>query len=161
MNTLKSLLTTLLLLFLVSAFYACGGEESSERQRSEPQTEETALSEFELEHGIGPVTERIEISDDLDLTKVEKGRNIYEMKCEMCHNYQGRMVGPELGNIMDRRSPEFVMNFILNPSGMVRDHPVGQELLREYMTAMPFQNVQKDEARAIVEYLRYYYEENY
>ncbi len=155
----KPLLTLLTIILFIPAFHACGGEETSDRQQSQPQTEEATLTEFELEHGIGPVTERIEIGD-IDLDKVAEGRNIYEMKCEMCHNYQGRMVGPELGNVMERRSPEFVMNFILNPSGMVREHPVGQELLREYMTAMPFQNVQKDEARAIAEYLWYYHKEN-
>ena len=159
MNTYKHLLKSITLLLLIPVLYACGGEESSERRSTQPPAEEPTLTEFELEHGIGPVTEPIEIGD-IDPDLVTKGRNIYEMKCEMCHNYQGRMVGPELGNVIERRSPEFVMNFILNPSGMVREHPVGQELLREYMTAMPFQNVQKDEARAIVEYLRYYYEEN-
>lgn len=78
----------------------------------------------------------------------------------MCHNMEGRMVGPELGDVMERRSPEFVMNFILNPSGMTREHPVGQELLQEYMTAMPYQNVKEDEARAIVEFLREYNQNN-
>lgn len=160
MNTYKPTLTAIALFLLIPLFYACGGEESSDRQTSQTEVEEAGLSDFELEHGIGPVTEPVEIGE-IDPDLVTKGRNIYEMKCEMCHNYQGRMVGPELGNVVERRSPEFIMNFILNPSGMVRDHPVGQELLREYMTAMPFQNVQKDEARAIVEYLRYYYEENH
>ncbi|MCC5942798.1 MAG: cytochrome c [Balneolaceae bacterium] len=160
MNTYKPILTSIALFLLIPLFYACGGEESSDRQTSQPEVEEAGLSDFELEHGIGPVTEPVEIGE-IDPDLVTKGRNIYEMKCEMCHNYQGRMVGPELGNVLERRSPEFVMNFILNPGGMTRDHPVGQELLREYMTVMPFQNVQRDEARAIVEYLRFYYEENY
>ena len=149
-----------LLFFIISFTFACGGDNSSERPSGQADSPEATLSEFELEHGIGPVTERIELSVEFDPDLVEKGRNIYEMKCEMCHNMEGRMVGPALGDIMERRSAEFVMNFILNPSGMVREHPVGQELLREYMTAMPFQNVQKDEARAIVEFLREYNELN-
>jgi cytochrome c5 len=146
--------------FISLTITACGDEESAERRTSQAAETEQGLSEFELEHGIGPVTERVEIGDGFDRDMVDKGRNIYEMKCEMCHNYEGRMVGPELGNVLERRSPEFVMNFILNPGGMAREHPVGQELLREYMTIMPFQNVKEDEARAIVEYLRYYAEHN-
>jgi len=122
--------------------------------------QEEGLTEFELEHGIGPVTERIDMDDTIDEEMVTKGRNIYEMKCEMCHNMEGRMVGPQLGDVMEYRSPEFVMNFILNPSGMVREHPEGQRLLQEYMTAMPFQNVKEDEARAIVEFLRDYNKNN-
>ncbi len=147
--------------FISLTITACGESDApADRDRSEAPAQEQGLSEFEVEHGIGPVTERVEIGDGFDQAMVDKGRNIYEMKCEMCHNYEGRMVGPELGNVLERRSPEFVMNFILNPGGMARDHPVGQELLREYMTIMPFQNVKEDEARAIVEYLRYYAEHN-
>jgi len=140
-------------------FFSCANNgENGEANRVSEQEEE--LTEFELEHGIGPVTERIEMDETIDEEMVTKGRNIYEMKCEMCHNMEGRMVGPQLGDVMEHRSPEFVMNFILNPSGMVREHPEGQRLLREYMTAMPYQNVQEDEARAIVEFLRDYNEQN-
>jgi len=153
--SVKILITLVFLLTI----QACSGDEQPECA-SEVQQQEEGLSEFEMEHGIGPITERIEISDELDPELVNKGRNIYEMKCEMCHNMVGRMVGPELGNVLDRRSPEFVMNFILNPGEMANDHPVGQEMLREYFTVMPFQNVKEDEARSIVEYLRYYAENN-
>ncbi len=156
---MKQIQYILFISLMIFTLQACGGE-SSDRSGSGTETEETGLTEFQLEHGIGPVTERIEISDELDPELVEQGRNIYEMKCEMCHNMEGRMVGPPLGEITDLRSPEYLMNMILNPGEMARAHPVGQELLREYMTVMPFQNVQRDEARAIVEFLRYYNENN-
>jgi cytochrome c5 len=159
LNSMKVLLTTLFLTgFLLSA---CSSDDSTDRQsQAAADTQEQGLTEFELEHGIGPVTERIEISDEIDQDKVIRGRDIYEMKCEMCHNMEGRMVGPQLGDVTEYRSPEFIMNFILNPGGMVREHPVGKELLAEYMTAMPFQNVKEDEARDIVEFLRYYAKNN-
>jgi cytochrome c len=159
MISLKQLLTILIFSLLSISLVACGGEERTDTN-GQPASQEEGLSEFELEHGIGPVSERIELDDELDPEKVTEGRNIYEMKCEMCHNMEGRMVGPPLGDVTDRRSAEFIMNFILNPSGMTSEHPVGQELLREYMTAMPFQNVQEDEARAIVEFLRDYNRQN-
>jgi cytochrome c1 len=156
----RPFIIAILISIIVVFAHACGGNDTSDRAPAENGSAEAGLSHFELEHGIGPVTEKIELSDEFDPALVEKGRNIYEMKCEMCHNMEGRMVGPALGDVMERRSAEFVMNFILNPSGMVREHPTGQELLREYMTAMPFQNVQKEEARAIVEFLREYNELN-
>lgn len=152
LRILLSLLSVSLILF------ACGNENGQNGTTAE--AEEEGLTEFEMDHGIGPVTERIDIDDEIDHELVTKGRNIYEMKCEMCHNMEGRMVGPELGDVMEYRSPEFVMNFILNPSGMVREHPEGQRLLQEYMTAMPYQNVKEDEARAIVEFLRDYNKNN-
>lgn len=155
----KKLYILFAIIFSLFMLQACGNDQQAEQNDKDTQQEE-GLTEFELEHGIGPVTERIEIGDEIDQELVTKGRNIFEMKCEMCHNMQGRMVGPQLGDVMEYRSPEFVMNFILNPSGMVREHPVGQELLREYMMQMPYQNVKEDEARAIVEFLRDYAENN-
>lgn len=146
----------LLIFLIIPAFLitSCGGDGDSE-QTAKTQTvaQEEGLSEFELEHGIGPVTERIEIGE-LNKELASKGGDIFAMKCEACHSLDQRVVGPELGEVLDRRSPEFVMNMILNPGGMTKEHPVGKELLQEYMSIMPFQNVEKEDARAIVEYLR-------
>lgn len=149
---MKSILT---LLFALSFLFAsCSGGESDNQSQSTADSQEEGLSDFELEHGIGPITEQINLSDGIDGELRLRGQEIFESKCEMCHNMEGRMVGPALGDVMDRRSPEFVMNMILNPQGMTKNHPVGQEMLQEYMTAMPFQNVKEEDARAIVEYLR-------
>ena len=155
---MKLIVTIIISIVFLLTIQACGNDETTER-RADAQQEE-GLTEFELEHGIGPISERLEIGEEIDQELVTKGRNIYEMKCEMCHNMEGRMVGPELGNVLERRSPEFVMNFILNPGRMANDHPEGQKMLRKYMTVMPFQNVKEDEAKAIVEFLRYYAESN-
>jgi cytochrome c5 len=150
MKIFPAIITTALLLLMV----ACTGSDSNEAtpQRSSAN-QAPQFTEFELEHGIGPVKERIELGPIVQ-AMVDQGRTIYEMKCEMCHSMDTRMVGPALGDVMDRRSPEFVMNMILNPNEMAQKHPDGREMLQQYMTVMPFQNVQYDEARAIVEYLR-------
>lgn len=155
---MKTLITICAFAMMLFTMQACGNGGQSERADSGDSANGNELSEFELEHGLGPVSERIEMDDEIDLEKVAKGQNIYEMKCEMCHNMGSRMVGPPLGAITETRSPEFIMNFILNPSENIRKHPIGQSLLREYMTEMPYQNVKEDEARAIVEFLRDYAE---
>jgi cytochrome c5 len=151
---MKSILYLLTVFLIIAVFQACGGDSSGSASNSANTPEaKQELTAFELEHGIGPVTERITmgpISEEL----VNKGRTIYEMKCEACHNMTGRMVGPALGDVLDRRSPEFVMNMVLRPSRMLNEHPEGQAMLREYMVAMPFQNVSQEDARAIVEFLR-------
>jgi cytochrome c5 len=139
---------------------ACGNGADDQATSQADTDPETGLTAFEMEHGIGPITERIEIPNEIDQSLVDQGRTVYEMKCEACHNMESRMVGPAMGNITEQRSAEFIMNFILNPSGMIRDHPIGQELLEEYRTPMPYQNVDEAEARAILEYLRYYAESN-
>lgn len=146
-----------LILFLALIISACGGEQQSSHSSAGPAGE---LSDFELEHGIGPVTERLQIADQIDTQMVERGASIYRMNCEACHALDSRMVGPALGSITEERSAEFIMNFILNPSGMIERHPEGQRLLREYRTPMPFQNLSMQDARAIVEYLRDYASES-
>lgn len=111
------------------------------------------LTDFELRHGIGPVTEEI-VLGEIDPAMVERGQEVFEFNCEACHMIDDRFVGPALGDVLDRRSAAFVMNMILNPEEMARDHPEGQKMLQEYPLIMPFQNISQDEARAIVEYLR-------
>ncbi|HEX9660469.1 MAG TPA: cytochrome c, partial [Rhodothermales bacterium] len=85
---------------------------------------------------------------------VAQGQAAFELKCSACHKVDSRYVGPALGDILTRRSPEFVMNMILNPEGMLAEHPEAKKLLAEYMTPMANQNLTEAEARSIVEYLR-------
>lgn len=121
-----------------------------------PQTEEEAsgLTDFEMEHGLGPITEPVSLEEEIDGELAAQGEDIFQTKCESCHQMDSRFVGPPLGNVLEARSAEFVMNFMLNPQEMIREHPVGQQLLQEYMTEMPYQNVSEEDARAILEYLR-------
>lgn len=162
------LLATLLPLIILISFslQGCGGngDESMTEQEQEmdPYLEEfkERLTPFQREHGIGPITERIEIDDEIDQEMVMRGRNIYEMKCDDCHSLDQEEVGPTLGDVVERRSPEFVMNFILNPGENVLNHPVGLELLAEHHTQMPYSDVTREEARAIYEFLRNHFESN-
>lgn len=153
---MNKLLFVIAALFIFPSVSGCGGAESESATESDDQTTEVSLSEFELENGIGPITEPMEIDDEIDQEMVERGREIYEMKCAACHNMDSRMVGPPLAGVTFTRTPEYIMNFILNPRENIEEHPIGQALLREYLTQMPNQNVDKEDARALLEYLRDY-----
>lgn len=159
-----------LLILLLSAFImislslqGCGenGDDSMAEQEQEmdPYLEQfqERLTPFEQEHGIGPITERIEIDDEIDDEMVMRGREIFEMKCDDCHSLEQREIGPSLGEVVERRSPEFIMNFILNPGENVLNHPVGLDLLAEHHTEMPYRDVTEDEARTIYEFFRDFY----
>ena len=159
-------LPTLLLsaIILISfSLQGCGGNENDQmaeqEQEMDPYLEQfkERLTPFEQEHGIGPITERIEIDDEIDKEMVMRGRNIFEMKCDDCHSLTQEEVGPTLGDVVERRSPEFIMNFILNPGENVLNHPVGLELLAEHHTEMPYRDITRVEARALYEFLRDYY----
>ncbi|MEO0169795.1 MAG: cytochrome c, partial [candidate division WOR-3 bacterium] len=79
---------------------------------------------------------------------------IFKTKCSACHKLDERYVGPALKGVTKRRTPEWIMNMILNPEEMTKNDPIAKKLLEEYLTQMTFQNVSEDEARAILEYFR-------
>jgi mono/diheme cytochrome c family protein len=137
-----------LLAFMMSAA-ACGGGQDQSGATGEP---EEGLTAEQLENGIGPIT-------NVDLGPVDpelaaRGQAAFELKCSACHKVDSRYVGPALGDVLSRRSPEFVMNMILNPEGMLAEHPEARKLLAEYMTPMANQNLTEAEARSILEYFR-------
>jgi cytochrome c len=130
---------------------ACGNENGVDAEGGAPAPA-GELSQAELERGIGPVI-RVEMAP-LDAALAAEGREIFEMKCASCHRFEARFVGPPLGDVMERRTPEFVMNMMLNPAEMVQKHPIVRQMLAEYYTPMPFQNLTEQDARAVLEYLR-------
>ncbi len=152
MKIMNQNLTILISLLLLMTIHACGGE-SSQKSDSEPVNEESGLTNFQLEHGIGPVTEEVELGE-FDPQLAAEGEEVFKAKCTACHRPTERYIGPASGEILNRRSPTYVMNMIMNPDEMTREHPEGKKLLQEYMSPMPYQNVTVEQARAIVEYFR-------
>lgn len=102
--------------------------------------------------GVGPIR-MVEIGP-LDPALASKGKIIFEQKCAACHKFDERYVGPALKGVTERRKPEWIMNMILNPSEMLEKDPTAKELLATYLTPMTFQDVSKEQARAILEYFR-------
>ena len=105
--------------------------------------------------GIGPVKERLNLPQEIDKKMAKEGEKIFEMKCSMCHKLDERYVGPPLRGVTQRRTPEWIMNMILNPVEMTQKDPIAKKLLAEYLSQMPFQNVTQEDARKILEYFRY------
>jgi mono/diheme cytochrome c family protein len=129
---------------------ACGGNASGGEREAAPAasapTTPGGLTPFQIEHGIGPITEPVALGA-IDQAAVKSGSAVFEQKCSACHKLGERYVGPALGGVTTRRSPAFVMNMVLNPQGMVEKHPETKKLLAEYFVAMPNQNLSPAEAR--------------
>jgi len=152
----KLTLKLLAIVLLTLSLQACGGGEESSNQNGSGQTatqNESGLSEFELEHGVGPVDEAVELGE-LDQALAAQGKEVFEAKCTACHKTNERYIGPPLNDVLDRRTPTYVMNMILNPDGMVKEHPEAKKLLQEYISPMTNQNLSQEQARALVEYFR-------
>jgi len=103
--------------------------------------------------GIGPV-KSLELGE-LDQTMADEGKKLYDAKCTACHNIKTKMIGPPQAGVLDRRTPEWVMNMIINPSEMIKKDPTARHLLKEYNNVpMTEQGVTEEEARKILEYFR-------
>lgn len=151
MNRLLSLLSVL---FLSLILISCGSDkkETPETQ-NQPAEVGSDLTEWELENGIGPVKEKLELGP-IDPKLVKRGEEIFNTKCIACHKLDERYVGPAQRDVIKRRTPEYIMNIMLNPEENEKRHPVLNQLLKEYMTPMTNQNLTIEDARAVLEYFR-------
>ena len=140
---------------VVAVLAGCGGKDGGGSAVSPPAVGAPAsdLSAFQLEHGIGPMTEVVTLGA-LDKSLADSGQKVFGAKCTACHKVGETYIGPALGEVLTRRSPTYVMNMILNPNEMVERHPVAKQLLAEAMTLMANQGLTTGEARAVVEYFR-------
>lgn len=104
--------------------------------------------------GVGPV-KSIELTHEIDRTMVERGAAVYNRMCTACHRLDKKFVGPPVKGVLDRRTPEWVMNMVLNPNEMLQKDPIAIALFKEfYGVPMVNQNLSHDDARAILEYYR-------
>lgn len=116
---------------------SCGGKEekkkegfSVKRQKTTEKVVETpAVSETKASErvdlstkGVGPVTS-ITLDDAIDDTLAASGKEVYEQLCLACHRVGKKFIGPAPDGILERRTPEWVMNMILNPDQMVKEDP--------------------------------------
>ncbi|AMC11587.1 cytochrome C [Lutibacter profundi] len=136
---------------------SCGNEKKEEKSSAPVEVKKEVVKKEATtnpmdDKGIGPITSLT--LADIDETMVAEGKELFKMKCSACHKISKRVVGPALAGITERRSPEWIMNMILNPEEMVAKNPIAKKLLAEYLAPMANQNLTEKEARVILEYFR-------
>ena len=159
---------------LVFSFAACGNSEKdnekdlrlddygSQPKKEKVETDNTSQDSGDAlaNKGIGPV-KSMELPADINAEMAANGANIFKKMCSACHKMDKKFVGPSLADVTERRSPEWIMNMILNPEEMIKKDPIAKKLLIESnMAVMANQGLKEDEARAIVEYFRQYDAQN-
>lgn len=144
-------------------FMGCGdGEKKTDPYEKKAPTEQKkevssvpASQRVDLTNkGIGPI-KNVEIGETIDMEMAAKGEEVYNMNCTACHKVDKKFIGPAPKGILERRTPEWVMNMILNPEEMTQKDPLAHDLLLEYNgSPMANQNMSEEQARQMVEYFR-------
>jgi cytochrome c len=134
-------------------FAACGGKGEPAQTPAAAASAEGDLTPFQLENGIGPITEAMTLGE-IDPAMAKAGEEVFVQKCSACHKMGEKYVGPALGEVTTRRTPAFVMNMILDPQSNIERHPVVKQMVQETMSFMANQGLTQDQARQVLEYLR-------
>lgn len=153
----------------ISLLMSCGGKEEKKEETNSFQkkapTEKTEAPKAEkvvppservdlVNKGVGPIKSLV-LPAEIDQAMATKGAEIFKANCTACHRPDKKFIGPAPKGVLDIRTPEWVMNMILNPEVMVVEDPLAKELLMEFNgSPMANQNLSEADARAVLEYFR-------
>lgn len=164
MTTIQKLFT----LFFTVVLISCGGKKEKENEgfsyEKKTTTETTAAAKKAtvapsarvdlVNKGVGPITS-LELPAEINTEMAAHGAEVYNKMCTACHRPNKKFIGPAQAGVMERRTPEWIMNMILNPEEMIQKDPLAKELLMEFNGApMANQNLTQEDARAVLEYFR-------
>ena len=167
---MKSILKGVAILFTLMII-SCGGKQEEKKDDSFSVQRKKATSEQPIEtssatetkaservdmstKGVGPV-KSVTLAPEIDQAIAANGKEIYDQMCLACHRIGKKFIGPAPNGVLERRTPEWIMNMILNPQEMVQQDPLAKELLQEFNgSPMSNQGLTEEQARAILEYFR-------
>ncbi len=165
---MKSIFKSMVLLFSL-LLISCGGKEekkegfSVDRSKASEQSSEASSENNEVpasqrvtldEKGVGQIKE-ITLDPEINTEMAAAGEAIFKSNCLACHKIEKRFIGPSPKGILERRSPEWIMNMILDPKLMTEQDRCAKDLLIEFNgAAMANQNLTVEETRSILEYFR-------
>ncbi|TKK68806.1 cytochrome c [Ilyomonas limi] len=155
----KYIFISILCLALTIGFFACSGSGSDTSNDTSAGTaaatdNTAAADEGSNPKGIGP-HQNVELTHPLDKQMIELGKSVYDIKCASCHKLSDeKLVGPGWKGVTDRRTPEWIMNFITNTSEMLQKDTAAQNMLEICLVQMPNQNLTEADARSMLEFMR-------
>lgn len=135
------------------SLFSCGNEGVN---KDEKTVDIQDLTKNQPEkHGTELKESDIVVTTPLNQEWVKSGQAIYNLKCQSCHRLTGdKLVGPGWKDVTKRRSPLWIMNMTTNVEMMLETDPEAQKLLEQCMVRMPNQNLDKDQARQVLEFMR-------
>ncbi len=129
----------LLILFSSTIFFSCINEDEKIEQSI---------------YGIGPIKQlKLEpINDSI----MQFGIKTFNTKCSSCHTMEYKNSGPDLSDLLARRQPEWVLNYLLNQQEMLKMDSIAIKTNNKYETNCKLDSINEVEAYGILEYFRMY-----
>jgi mono/diheme cytochrome c family protein len=136
------------------AFFVFSCKEGVKKDQKPIEIEELTKNQPET-HGTEIKEGEIEVTNPLNAGWVTAGKATYELKCQACHKLTGeKLVGPGWKDVTKRRTPVWIMNMVTNVEMMLETDPEAQKLLEQCLVRMPNQNLNRDQAREVIEFMR-------
>ncbi len=86
---------------------------------------------------------------------LQEGGKLYQQYCVSCHTLGGgRLVGPDLKGVTERRSHEWLVRFITDPDRMRKDDPIAIANLKEFGIPMPRLGLTEQQVTALLAYFK-------
>ena len=153
----------LLALIAFVVFSSCGGSDSNKNEAATSTENANTTAPADTQSTAGNATEskglgkfqNVELTHPLDQKMVAGGKSVYDVKCGSCHKLsEEKLVGPGWKGVTDRRTPEWIMNFVTNTEEMLNKDAAAKNLYEICLVKMPNQNLSDDDARHVLEFMR-------
>jgi mono/diheme cytochrome c family protein len=148
----RSIWSLIAMSLMGAALLLAGCDKKDDAGKAEETSQTASATSSTPSKGVGPI-QSVELGSGIDEALAAKGEKLFSGTCAACHKLDARYVGPALNGVTLRRTPEWIMNMIMNPTGMTQQDDTARELLAQYMTQMSV-SVTEDEARSVLEFFR-------
>ena len=136
-------------LFIIIFLVSCVGDTKTSELVIETIEEIDPMKD----KGVGPII-AVDITGTINQSMADEGEVIFNSICSACHKLDQKFIGPALIGVTKRRTPEWIMNMIMNPEQMVKKNAQAKKLHMEYTSPMVNQGLTEAETRSILEYFR-------
>lgn len=86
----------------------------------------------------------------------ESGKEIFQQRCAACHSIGGgRLVGPDLAGVTERRSEDWLLKFIKSSQAVIKSgDPTAKALFDDYKMVMPDQALSDEQIKGILVFIQ-------
>jgi len=88
---------------------------------------------------------------------IEEGKTLFMSRCAACHNVNQQLTGPALAGVDQRRSMEWIINFVRSSQSVVKSGDKDAVALYEKFNKIPMPDhadLTGDDVKKIVEYIK-------